>query len=167
MHPCAVGGRSRTSGTPSSSKSSVKTSSVREWPASFKPRIHPFAGMCHNTALDPAKLERSTARPSCFAGIFLCVCRGVLVQLRFDDVRCFGRAASSAARTLGLECGTCLARGKDAAPIRQSSGSQVRPRPSRLRHRRSLAARPSCGITRRIRYTEQLSAGAAAARPLH
>ena len=35
-------------------------------------------------------------------------------------------AASSAARPLGLECGTCLARGKDAAPVWQSSGSLVR-----------------------------------------
>ena len=50
----------------------------------------PFAGMCHNPALDPAKLCRRTARPSRFAGAFLSVIRGVLVQLRFDDVRCFG-----------------------------------------------------------------------------
>ena len=35
-------------------------------------------------------------------------------------------AALSAACTLGLECRTCLARGKDAAPVWQSSGSRVR-----------------------------------------
>ena len=71
--------------------------------------------------------------------------------LRFDDVRCF----------CGFER-RCLARGKDDAPVWQSSGSRVRPRPSRLRHRRPLAA-ASRGITRSIRYTEQLWAGAAGA----
>ena len=39
---------------------------------------------------DPSKLGRRAARPSLFAGAFLCVFRGVLVQLRFNDVRCFG-----------------------------------------------------------------------------
>ena len=79
VHPCADGCRSLTRGTPSSSKSCKKTSSFREWPASFKPRIHPFAGMCHNPALDPFKLERSAARLSHFAGAFLSVFRVVLV----------------------------------------------------------------------------------------
>ena len=46
--------------------------------------------MCHNPALDPAKLQRRAARPSRFAGAFLSDFRGVLVQLRFDDIRGFG-----------------------------------------------------------------------------
>ena len=46
--------------------------------------------MCHNPALDPSKLERRAVLPYRFASAFLCVFRGVLVQLRFDDVRCFG-----------------------------------------------------------------------------
>ena len=40
--------------------------------------------------MDPSKLERRGARYSRFAGSFLGVLRGVLVQLRFDDVRCLG-----------------------------------------------------------------------------
>ena len=89
-------------------KSSEKTSSVREWPVCFKLRIHPFAGLCHNTAwaLDPsARCEPRASRPSRFACAFLGVFRGVLVQLRFNDIRCFGGfgPAESAARTLGLK----------------------------------------------------------------
>ena len=50
-------------------------------------RIQPFAGLCHNIVLDPSKLRRRAGFPlSSGAGAFLCVFRGVLFQLRFDDM---------------------------------------------------------------------------------
>ena len=127
--------------------------------------------MCHNPALDPAKLERRAARPSRFAPSSASY---VVSLFRYASMISGASAALSAARTLGLECGTCLARGNDAAPVWQSSGSRVRPRPSRLRHRNSSSVRPrpsrlpgrwqrdgSRGINRSITYTEHLLAGAA------
>ena len=37
-----------------------------------------------------ARVSRSAALPSCFTCTLLSVLRGFLVQLRFDDIRCFG-----------------------------------------------------------------------------
>ena len=71
----------------------------------------------------PASLAPSSASYVVFLSVYASMISGA-------------SAASSAACTLGLECGSCLARGKDTAPVWQSSCSCVRPRPSRLRHRR-------------------------------
>ena len=66
----------------------------------FKPRIHPFACLCHNTALDSTKLGRCAAWLSRYAGAFLDVFSGVLIQLHFDDIWCFCCVAASCARAL-------------------------------------------------------------------
>ena len=68
-HQSAGGSKSSTGCTPSSSKRSKKTSSVLELPACFKLCIHPFVGLCHNTALDPSKL--GLCPKLLFAGSFL------------------------------------------------------------------------------------------------
>ena len=98
-------------------------------------------------------------RPSSFAGAFLSVFRGVLVQLRFDDIRCFGgfeRLSHLNAVPASPEARTPRPYGKAAA--RASA---------RGRHACGIAGRwqrdSSSSITRRIRYTAQLWAGAAGA----
>ena len=57
---------------------------------------YPFACLCYNTALDPSKLGRRAARPSFFAGAFLCVFSGDLLPLRFDDISLLLSGASAA-----------------------------------------------------------------------
>ena len=111
---------------------------------------HPsFRRLVSQHKLDPSKLGRRAALPSSFAAAFLGVLRDVLstvlVQLRFDYIRCFGGFApgKSAAGTLGLYCGSRLAGGKDATPpIWQSSGSRVRPQPSCARYQGRCESNP-------------------------
>ena len=78
--------------TPSSSKSSEKTSSVREQPACFKVQtLHPsFCWLMSQHNVGPLVVLVPSSTALCFAGAFLGVFSGVLVQLRFDYIRCFG-----------------------------------------------------------------------------
>ena len=115
--------------------------------------------MCHSLAQDASKLEHRAARPSRFAGAFLGVFRNVLVQLRFDDIRCFcgfERLSHLNAAPASPEARTPRPYGKAAA--RASA---------RGRHACGIADRwqrdHSRGITSSISYSEQLWPGAAVA----
>ena len=57
--------------------------------------VHPAAGFCPTKVLGASELGRCAARPSLFAGAFLRVFRGILVQLRFHDVRGFDPGESA------------------------------------------------------------------------
>ena len=59
---------------------------LAHWESCSEFCVHPFACSCLTTVLDASEHGRCAALPPLFAGSFLGVFRGVLVQLRFDDV---------------------------------------------------------------------------------
>ena len=83
--------------------------------------------------------------------------------LRFDDVMCFGGFERGFERRshpwTWMRPAASSREARTPCPYGEA-GSRVRPQPSILRHRRRDRSR---GIARRIRYTEQLWAGAAGA----
>ena len=70
--------------------------------------------MCHNPALVPAKLERRAARPrdllARWRRLAPSSASAVVSLSSYASMISGASAPSSAARTLGLECGTCLPR---------------------------------------------------------
>ena len=75
--------------------------------------------MCHNPALDPVS---SSPAPHCLPASLAPSSASSVVSLSsYASIMSSALAASSAARTLELECCSCLARGKDAALVWQLS----------------------------------------------
>ena len=138
-----------------------KTSSVREWPPSFKPlspacvTIQPWTPLSSSAA--PRGLPASLAPSSASSVVSLSSCASMMSG---------ASAASSAARTLGLECGSCLSRqGRRARMAKQRPPAAVTP-----------AASPAAGSATAAAALPAASAilsnfgparPAPAARPLH